>query len=107
MQGSAQAPSVVDASKDAAIPSSLSTELQLLIGRRVQQLFGDTYHYGVVDSYDAKVKWFLVKFEDGDQQEYERHELEPLLVKVPVSEPSEDPGAASDDDTPLSALVSK
>ena len=74
------------------------------IGRRVQQLFGDTYHYGIVDSYDVKVKWFLVKFEDGDQQEYE---LEPLLLKVPVSEPSEDPGAASDDEAPLSALVSK
>ena len=107
VQGSMQALHAADASTDAAISSSSSTEPLLFLGRRVEKLFDGESFPGVVDSYDEKTKWFHVKYDDDDTEEYTRKELEPLLLELPASEPSEDVQAESDDDAPLSTLMGK
>ena len=107
VQGSVQAPCAADPSTDAAISSSSSTEPLLLLGRRVEKLFGGKSFSGLVDSYDEKKKWFRVKYDDDDTEEYTRKELEPLLLELPASEPSDDLQAESDDDAPLSMLMGK
>ena len=62
VQGSTQTSSAADALIDAAISSSSSTEVLLLLDRKVEKLFCDESFFGVVDSYDEKEKCFLVKY---------------------------------------------
>jgi hypothetical protein len=56
------------------------------IGRRIRKKFGRKFHFGSVDGHQlvdgddgVKVSLYHVTFEDGDEEEYEAHELAAVL----------------------------
>lgn len=50
------------------------------VGKPVRKDFGGTLFDGVVVKFDKKTKYYKVKYDDGDQEELELSELEPILV---------------------------
>ncbi|KAH0723182.1 hypothetical protein KY285_006506 [Solanum tuberosum] len=60
---------------------------QWLVGREVHKLFGDQYYYGKVIEFDGEVGWFRVKYEDGDIEDFEWHELERVLQPLDITIP--------------------
>ncbi|MCD9637573.1 hypothetical protein HAX54_020940 [Datura stramonium] len=60
---------------------------QWLEGREVRKLFGDKYYYGKVIEFDGEVGWFRVKYEDGDIEDLEWHELEQVLRPLDITIP--------------------
>jgi hypothetical protein len=53
-----------------------------LINARVQKTFDGVVHYGSVMSFDAKLGYYFVRYDDGDNEEYSITELRPLLIEV-------------------------
>ncbi|XP_016508289.1 dirigent protein 17 [Nicotiana tabacum] len=60
---------------------------QWLEGREVRKLFGDQYYFGKVTEFDEEVGWFRVKYEDGDFEDLEWHELEQILRPLDITIP--------------------
>ncbi|XP_060176871.1 dirigent protein 17-like [Lycium barbarum] len=60
---------------------------QWLEGREVRKLFGNQYYYGKVTEFDSEVGWFRVKYEDGDVEDLEWHELERVLRPLDITIP--------------------
>ncbi|KAK4345704.1 hypothetical protein RND71_035880 [Anisodus tanguticus] len=60
---------------------------QWLEGREVRKLFGDQYYFGKVTEFDGEVGWFRVKYEDGDVEDLEWHELEQVLRPLDITIP--------------------
>lgn len=52
-----------------------------LLGKHVKKDFGGTIYGGVVVKHDKKTGFYKVKYDDGDQEDLEMHELELILVK--------------------------
>lgn len=51
------------------------------VGKHVKKAFGSTTYDGVVVKHDKKTGFYKVKYEDGDQEDLEMHELEPILLQ--------------------------
>lgn len=86
----------VSSSADNSFPCPIVTEAeslkndcfgQWLVGREVCKLFGDQYYYGKVIEFDGQVGWFKVKYEDGDFEDLEWHELEQVLRPLDITIP--------------------
>ncbi|KAJ8570701.1 hypothetical protein K7X08_037673 [Anisodus acutangulus] len=60
---------------------------QWLEGREVRKSFGDQYYFGKVTEFDGEVGWFRVKYEDGDVEDLEWHELEQVLRPLDITIP--------------------
>ncbi|XP_055809224.1 dirigent protein 17-like [Solanum dulcamara] len=60
---------------------------QWFVGREVRKFFGDQYYYGKVIEFDGEVGWFRVKYEDGDIEDLEWHELEQVLRPLDITIP--------------------
>lgn len=60
---------------------------QWLVGREVRKFFGDNYYRGKVIEFDGEVGWFRVKYEDGDIEDLEWHELEQVLQPLDITIP--------------------
>lgn len=52
----------------------------LHLGKPVRKDFGGTLYDGVVVKFDKKTTYYKVKYDDGDQEDLELSELEPILV---------------------------
>ncbi|KAH0652473.1 hypothetical protein KY289_030151 [Solanum tuberosum] len=63
---------------------------QLFEGREVRKLFGDKYYNGKVTKFDEETGWFRVKYEDGDDEDLELHELEEVLQPLDINIPLEE-----------------
>ena len=48
----------------------------------MQKTFDGVVHYGSVMSFDAKLGYYFVRYDDGDNEEYSITELRPLLIEV-------------------------
>lgn len=46
-----------------------------------------SYYYGKVIEFDGQVGWFKVKYEDGDFEDLEWHELEQVLRPLDITIP--------------------
>ncbi|GLJ25777.1 hypothetical protein SUGI_0493450 [Cryptomeria japonica] len=55
-------------------------QLELLKGRKVAKRFGKRKYMGEVIGYDPASKWFKVLYEDGDEEELEKHEVDAILI---------------------------
>lgn len=53
-------------------------------GRYVRKKFGRKVYVGVVTLYDDVGKFFKVKYEDGDREDYSYEELQAILTEKPV-----------------------
>jgi len=67
----------------------------LLVGAAVRKRFGRSFYNGRVASFDAKVGWFLVKYDDGDEEELEEDELKEWLVDGKAETPTAQGSAAA------------
>ncbi|XP_006359739.1 dirigent protein 17-like [Solanum tuberosum] len=63
---------------------------QLFEGREVRKLFEDKYYNGKVTKFDEETGWFRVKYEDGDDEDLEWHELEEVLQPLDINIPLEE-----------------
>ncbi|XP_049414196.1 dirigent protein 17-like [Solanum stenotomum] len=63
---------------------------QLFEGREVRKLFEDKYYNGKVTKFDEETGWFRVKYEDGDNEDLEWHELEEVLQPLDINIPLEE-----------------
>ncbi|KAH7284193.1 hypothetical protein KP509_34G043200 [Ceratopteris richardii] len=52
-----------------------------IVGKQVKKDFDGTLYDGVVVKYDEKTKFYKVKYADGDQEDLELHEVEPILIQ--------------------------
>ncbi|MCO5613529.1 hypothetical protein L7F22_067806 [Adiantum nelumboides] len=52
-----------------------------LVGKQVKKEFDGTLYDGIVLKFDKKTQFYKVKYADGDQEDLELHELEPILVQ--------------------------
>ena len=52
------------------------------VGRKLKKAFGSAVYGGIVKAYDANTGFFHVVYEDGDEEELEFSELEPLLLRA-------------------------
>ncbi|MCO5609055.1 hypothetical protein L7F22_063276 [Adiantum nelumboides] len=52
-----------------------------LVGKQVKKDFDGTLYDGIVLKFDKKTQFYKVKYADGDQEDLELHELEPILVQ--------------------------
>ncbi|KAM3339966.1 dirigent protein 17 [Capsicum galapagoense] len=86
----------VSSSADTFIPCPVVTSAeshknagfaQWLEGREVRKLFGGQCYYGKVTGFDEEVGWFRVKYEDGDIEDLEWHELEQILRPLDITIP--------------------
>ncbi|XP_058085098.1 uncharacterized protein LOC131232696 isoform X2 [Magnolia sinica] len=73
---------VVDSALDEVKSNSLLLEGSNMVGRKVHKLFGRKKYSGEVISYDTENSWFKVLYEDGDEEDLEREELEAVLVPL-------------------------
>ncbi|XP_015087554.1 dirigent protein 17-like [Solanum pennellii] len=62
---------------------------QLFEGRQVHKLSGDNYYNGKVIRFDEETGWFRVKYEDGNNEDLEWHELEEVLQPLDINIPLE------------------
>ncbi|XP_071709558.1 dirigent protein 17-like [Rutidosis leptorrhynchoides] len=75
----------VESEVDSKITESLGDWLE---GREVQKLFEDNKLYnGKVKNFDQETGWYRVVYEDGDFEDLEWHELEPVLLPIDVAIP--------------------
>ncbi|MCO5571173.1 hypothetical protein L7F22_024907 [Adiantum nelumboides] len=51
-----------------------------LVGRKTKKDFGGQFYYGEIIHYDNRVKYYKVRYEDGDEEELEWGELAPTLL---------------------------
>jgi len=54
-----------------------------LVGARVSKKFKNEFYEGTVTAYDAKEKWYKVKYDDGDAEELDDAALKEKLIFVP------------------------
>jgi len=54
----------------------------VLVGQKVRKRFGNKQYIGEVVGFDQETSWYKVKYEDGDEEDLEGEELEPLLVQL-------------------------
>jgi hypothetical protein len=64
----------------AAAAMAAVAEGAALVGSPLRKRFGARTHAGTVQTYDAAEKYYLVQYDDGDTEELELYELQPLLV---------------------------
>eukprot|EP00250_Pteridium_aquilinum_P016558 c23161_g3_i2 orf=2421-5072(-) len=74
-------------SQDRLRPESPASEVQSplgggakLIGRKTKKDFGGQFYIGEIVHYDNRVKYYKVRYEDGDEEELEWGELAPTLL---------------------------
>ncbi|CAL4973277.1 unnamed protein product [Urochloa decumbens] len=60
---------------------------ELLEGRKVRKLFGDTYYVGKVAKYDSESNWYNIIYDDGDLEDLEWSELEEILLPLDITVP--------------------
>ncbi|CAI0472525.1 unnamed protein product [Linum tenue] len=58
-----------------------------LEGRKVRKLFGNKHFSGTVSRYDKETRWYRVVYEDGDFEDLEWKELEPVLLPLDITVP--------------------
>lgn len=61
---------------------SILKEFESLKGRKVSKRFNRKKFLGEVIGYDPKSKWFKVLYEDADEEELEKEELDRILLPV-------------------------
>jgi hypothetical protein len=61
---------------------------EALIGRSVVKKFSRKKYIGRIVAYDPNTRWYKVVYEDGDEEELEWKELEPILVPLNGSLPA-------------------
>ncbi|KAH7365175.1 hypothetical protein KP509_18G012300 [Ceratopteris richardii] len=73
-----------------------------LIGKRVKKKFDGALYNGEVVKFDNKTQFYKVKYEDGDQEDLEFHELEAILVpKLESTEERDDKRAKISSRSPV------
>ena len=60
-----------------------------LVGRRIRRTFDAGWFEGEIKSYDAVARFYLVHYSDGDEEDLEEEEIQPLLVE-PRRRPTRD-----------------
>ncbi|KAI5082104.1 hypothetical protein GOP47_0001847 [Adiantum capillus-veneris] len=72
-----------------------------LVGRKTKKDFGGEFYYGEIIHYDNRVKYYKVRYEDGDEEELEWAELAPTLLPqekahiLPIVETSQEAASRS------------
>ena len=67
--------------KSATRPAgALAQHARSLVGRVVKKLWGGTWYNGTVLAYDSRVRWFRVRYDDSDEEELNKRELEAIVV---------------------------
>lgn len=61
---------------------NIPKEFESLKGRKVSKRFKKKKYLGEVIGYDSETKWFKVLYEDGDEEEFEKEELDCILLPV-------------------------
>lgn len=54
----------------------------VFIGQKVRKRFGNRQYMGKVVGFDQETSWYKVTYDDGDEEDLEREELEPLLLQL-------------------------
>ena len=58
---------------------------------KVRKTFNDGKIYdGVVSKYDKKIKWYLIKYDDGDKEELNSNELKKISKDKPKTKPTKE-----------------
>jgi alpha-glutamyl/putrescinyl thymine pyrophosphorylase clade 1/Lamin-B receptor of TUDOR domain len=52
------------------------------IGTQVGKWFGPKFYFGTITSYDAESEYYLITYEDGDQEDVEEQEVSDLISAV-------------------------
>ena len=76
----------------------LTTGPSYPIGTAVKKKWGNTYYRGEIVGYDADAKWYKVRYNDGDEAEYDDDELAAIVISTVDTAPSDatDPGTPAD-----------
>eukprot|EP01018_Ginkgo_biloba_P005352 Gb_11614 [translate_table: standard] len=57
-------------------------EGEVLVGQKVRKRFGKKKYTGEVIGFDQETFWYKVTYEDGDEEDLEWEELEPILLQL-------------------------
>lgn len=68
--------------RDAKQSENMQNEFESLKGRKVSKRFKKKKFLGEVIGYDPESRWFKVLYEDGDEEELEKEELDCILLPV-------------------------
>eukprot|EP01018_Ginkgo_biloba_P016290 Gb_12500 [translate_table: standard] len=68
--------------RDGLQSDDMQSESDLLKGRKVCKRFGKKKFLGEVIGYDPESQWYKVLYEDGDEEELEKHELDGILLPL-------------------------
>lgn len=68
--------------RDVVLSESMQKEFESLKLRKVSKMFNEEKYRGEVIGYDPETRWFKVLYEDGDEEELEKEELDCILLPV-------------------------
>lgn len=68
--------------RDVVLSESMQKEFESLKLRKVSKMFNEEKFRGEVIGYDPETRWFKVLYEDGDEEELEKEELDCILLPV-------------------------
>lgn len=58
-----------------------------LVGRKVQKLFEEKLYKGKVTKFEKESGWYRIRYDDGDFEDLEWHELKELLLPLDITVP--------------------